>query len=146
MNIPEQVTKIERGIFRNCTSLRELTLPEGLKQINKEAFWNAGIERIDIPKKTTAIGLLAFNSCEQLKTVTIKGAIKQLDSTFQGCNVLETVIFNAAVKAVKDAPFSYCESLKSINVPAGTADQFKIARWAVGISVRFRIAGIEIVP
>jgi hypothetical protein len=52
----------------------------------------------------------------------------------------------AAVKAVKDAPFSYCESLKSINVPAGTADQFKIARWAVGISVRFRIAGIEIVP
>jgi hypothetical protein len=105
--------------------MKELTLPEGLKQINKEAFWNAGFESIDIPKKTTAIGLYAFQSCEQLKTVTIKGTIKQLDSTFQSCHALETVKFDAAVKAVKSAPFNYCESLKTINVPAGTTDQFK---------------------
>lgn len=54
------------GCF-NGTKAECITLPDGLKSINRNAFWNCkGIEKIIIPRSVTRIGYNPFAGCENL--------------------------------------------------------------------------------
>ncbi|HIR37948.1 MAG TPA: leucine-rich repeat domain-containing protein [Candidatus Limisoma gallistercoris] len=56
------VTEIGDYVFRDCISLTEVVLPEGLKKIGKQQFWGCtALKAIIIPGTVTEIGRDAFN-------------------------------------------------------------------------------------
>lgn len=82
ISLPESVTTIGEGAFKNvrklqsiampgvttigvlafssCTSLTELTLPEGLTTIGKSAFYRSGLTTVTLPQSLTNIEESAF--------------------------------------------------------------------------------------
>ncbi len=58
--VEDGTVRIADEAFSGCVNLTELTLPEGLKTIGKEAFKATGIDRLVIPSTVTEIGGGAF--------------------------------------------------------------------------------------
>lgn len=63
---PNGLTRINRDTFRDCKSLKNITLEEGLTYIGETSFKGSGITSITIPSSVTAIGGGAFNDCPYL--------------------------------------------------------------------------------
>ena len=61
ITLPEGVTTIGYSAFAYCTSLTNIELPEGLQTIENRAFYNTGLVTLTIPSTVTAIGEYALN-------------------------------------------------------------------------------------
>lgn len=65
-------------VFRDCSSLTSITIPDGVTSIGDEAFWVCtGLTSITIPDSVTSIGRSAFDSCERLTDVYYTGTEEQ---------------------------------------------------------------------
>ena len=72
VTIPEGVTSIEKGAFGACSSLTEVMIPKNVTSIGRTAFANCtSLTEVTIPKSVTSIGNYAFDGCEALKTGTV---------------------------------------------------------------------------
>lgn len=49
LDIPDSVTTIGEGAFRNCTALKEIHLPESLEYIGEDAFYGVRVDTLHIP-------------------------------------------------------------------------------------------------
>ncbi len=68
--IPDSVTSIDYGAFRNCSSLTSITIPDSVTSIGKYAFSNCdSLTSITIPDSVTSIGDEAFYKCYSLVEV-----------------------------------------------------------------------------
>ncbi|MGI5070624.1 leucine-rich repeat domain-containing protein [Treponema pectinovorum] len=71
-NILSSVTEIGEGAFKDCTSLKEVAIPDSVVSIEK----------------------LAFSGCSALESVTIPAAVNSLENTvFEGCTSLKRFAF-----------------------------------------------------
>ncbi|MBR4319004.1 MAG: leucine-rich repeat protein, partial [Oscillospiraceae bacterium] len=72
IEIPSSVEKIGSYAFKGCKNLKTVKLNEGLKTIERNAFWTSGIEELVIPSTVEKIGGQAFES-PGLKKITFLG-------------------------------------------------------------------------
>jgi len=71
VEIPDSVTRIEYGAFRNCCSLMNVSLGNGLTEIGGSAFEDCySLVSITLPESLEAIGYSAFFGCSGLSSVT----------------------------------------------------------------------------
>ncbi len=74
--IPDSVTTIGDGAFRDYTSLTSITIPDSVTTIGSSAFYNCtSLTSITIPDSVTAIGYNAFYDCTSLIDVYYTGDI-----------------------------------------------------------------------
>ena len=74
--IPNSVTKIGQGAFRNCSSLTSITIPNSVKIIEQTAFYNcSGLTNVTIPNSVTSIGNYAFYNCSGLTEIICENSI-----------------------------------------------------------------------
>lgn len=82
VTLPDTVTYIADDAFYDSDDwaakthfeLREIVLPQSLKTIGKNAFYNNYyLQKIDIPAGVTEIGRGAFAKCQNLSDITIRG-------------------------------------------------------------------------
>ena len=101
VTLPSVTTKIEK-MFKNCSNLLEIVLPEGLRNIGESSFENCtALSTIDIPASVSFFGIKAFRNCVALTEV-------------QG-------LANVVAVEIPDFMFENCVSLKEINIPSNTA-------------------------
>lgn len=78
VTLNEGITEIEQYIFTGCDKITEITLPSTLKIIGPGAFRQTGITSIIIPQGVTTIGMHAFHSCP-INYVTIPSSVTFMD-------------------------------------------------------------------
>ena len=62
--IPDGVTSIGNGAFKDCEFLKSITIPEGVTSIEASAFSGcSGLTEIVIPENVRNIGAFAFAGC-----------------------------------------------------------------------------------
>lgn len=73
--------------FHICSSLTNITLPEGVAEIGSSAFFDcASLAEITIPNSVTTIGASAFKNCTSLTNITIPEGVTEIGgSAFTGC-------------------------------------------------------------
>ena len=111
--------------FADCSSLKSITLPDGLTFIGLDAFANcSSLKSITIPggvKKIGESGYVcygAFGRCSALESITLPDGLTFIgDSTFSGCSSLKSITIPDSVTYLGDSTFAYCSSLKSITIP-----------------------------
>ena len=70
INLPNSVTGIKEGAFKNCTRLTDINIPNSVKSIGYEAFRDCtSLTDINIPNSVKSIGEQAFYNCDNLKSV-----------------------------------------------------------------------------
>ena len=74
--IPNSVTNIGQGAFRNCSSLTSITIPNSVKIIEQTAFYSCtGLTSVTIPNSVTSIGTYAFYNCSGLTEIICENSI-----------------------------------------------------------------------
>ncbi len=104
--------------FYNCINLKNITIPNGVVNIDSSAFAGSGLTSLMIPDSVVSIGEHAFKSCVNLKSVTIPGSIKVIQRyTFEECEKLENLILPDSITNIGLSAFRACKSLKSLIIP-----------------------------
>lgn len=73
----KNLTVIEAAAFKETKNLNTISLPDTIKTISKEAFYDSGIENIHLPDSLKQIGTMAF-ARSGLKDIIIPNKIKNL--------------------------------------------------------------------
>lgn len=74
MTIPDGVTSIGEGMFRDCHKLADVSIPGGVTSIGPWAFsWCDGLTGVSIPGGVTSVGDNAFYGCKGLARIIFKG-------------------------------------------------------------------------
>lgn len=115
------------SIFDGCTSLKTITIPDGLDVIDPTHFETCisalsapKLESVTFAKGTSTIcnGLLA--NCPSLKSINIPDSVKSIGaSVFSDCEALESIDIPDSVKSIGSYAFSGCEALESVRLPEG---------------------------
>lgn len=118
--LPEETTKISKGMFQGCSALENVTLPESCTEIGSSAFSGCeNLSKIDIPKNCAEIGDSAFLNCRSLfgildipESCTIIGS-----SAFKGCVKLTQVnILAEDLAELGKEAFYGCSQLETVEI------------------------------
>lgn len=114
ISLPDSIRTIERCAFYN-SGIKNIHLPEDLRQIGNGAFGSSGIKSIIVPDRVTKLGRGAFNRCYELTDVTLPESITTIPRyAFIDCGKLKTV--NAPnITVVCDGAFCNCEMLTAFD-------------------------------
>lgn len=79
MTIPDGITELGGSMFGNCRSLKKITLPEGITNLGSGCFYNCVmLEEIQLPESLTGMNDYAFFNCGSLKRLTIPESVKTI--------------------------------------------------------------------
>ena len=107
------VTGIGAKAFKNCPALTSVGFPEGLTQIDNEAFYgDKAITVVSIPDTVATIGYGAFKDCTALTQVAIGAGVTTWKTT--------TDIYNHGYSTTANSAFENCTALKTLTVKSGT--------------------------
>jgi hypothetical protein len=115
VDIPNSVTIIEDGAFKNCKGLRSFIIPNTITDIKRETFSGCtGLKNIVIPNSVKSIGFSAFSECTGLETVIIGDSVTFIDeSAFSGCTGLTNLTIGKSVDTFYSNAFYDC-NLKDV--------------------------------
>ena len=100
--VPNYVTSISSGAFRDSSSLTSVVIGDSV----------------------TSIGDRAFSVCSSLTSVVIGDSVTSIGEwAFYDCSKLTSVVIGDSVTSIGEAAFFYCGSLTSVNY-TGTIDQW----------------------
>lgn len=117
------------GVFKNCTSLKNITLPSaelvgyGKRFIGYEDFYGCvSLPSIFIPSCYHRIDGSAFYGCTNLQTIENLENTQITDigpQAFAGCEELRDVKLPQTLTTLQNGAFQKCVNLNTINIPAG---------------------------
>ena len=141
IRIPSHLS-IGNETFKDCQSITEAIIEDGVKDIGSNAFENCSLlSRVEVPSSVRRIGEKAFNgcillkdvvlgasieemgrdafaSCIALKEITLPQKLKYIDwRLLKGCSSLERVNISEGVRTIYGDAFSFCSSLREIKLP-----------------------------
>ena len=117
VTIPNSVTSIGYRAFANCEILASVTIPNSVTSIGNRAFAYCAIKSVTIPNGVTKIGDDTFRECEYLESVTIPNSVTSIGSHAFDSSSIESVEIGNSVTTIGSYAFNDCESLKSITIP-----------------------------
>lgn len=120
--IGSTVEIIDVAAFEGCTSLVEITLPDGLKEFGEEAFFEcSSLTSFTVPDKVTKLPKNMFHSCTSLKHIDL-GNVKEFgESVFRYCG-FETFVIPEGTKVLSENMFFSCDKIRTIDVPASVEE------------------------
>ena len=117
--VPEGVTAIVDGAFKNNKRIRSVTLPEGIETIGWNAFSGCNsLKSLNIPESVTSIGNTSFAGCKSI--LESDGGVYYVDRWAVDCKKsLFGIELRAGTVGIADHAFSGRERLLSAILPEG---------------------------
>ena len=139
-------TAIPNYMFKFCSQLRSIDIPDTVQKIGDEAFFDCGLTSVDIPgtvqviggsafwgcdaleevvisEGVNTIGMYAFASCKNLKKITVPSTLEHIGGVLFGTAFelaeFETVEFTGTWETIPAGMFQNCRNLKKIKFPDG---------------------------
>ena len=104
--VEEMILELE--IFRECPSLKKVTLSDAIKVIPRNAFWEcSALEEVEFANNLTEIGEYAFSYCKALRKIEIPGSVKVINTeAFASCTALRELYLNEGLQVIGDRAFA----------------------------------------
>ena len=126
LDLPDNVTVIERAAFQDCVGLKTVTMPAALKTIVAYAFNCCyALETVTFQSQLETIDIQAFQSCSKLQAVELPASVTSIGfQAFNRCSSMTTLSFGegSRLTSIGDLAFYGCESLTEVTLPAGLGD------------------------
>ena len=116
-----KLTQLGNHVFRECSSLTSVTLPDGLTQLGDRVFMYCySLTSVLLPDGLTQLGDSVFSGCSSLTSVSLPDGLTQLgNAVFIGCSSLTSVALPDGLTQLGNYVFSRCSSLTSVALPDG---------------------------
>lgn len=116
--IPDTVTTIPSKAFDYCTSLESIELPSSITTISASAFYMSGLKSITLPDSVLFVGESAFSGCKDLTYVDLGSVREMQQGVFKNCTQLTSVEFPDTLQAFdSNYTFNGCTNLTEIIYP-----------------------------
>lgn len=114
--IPESVTSMGKGVFRNCAELSEASI--AAERLGEEAFADSGLKKVQLADTVVSIGKGAFKNCVLLTEITLPKKLSEIrEESFEGCSSLTAIVVPDMVESIGKAAFKDCVSLTEVKLP-----------------------------
>ena len=114
---------ISNYLFRNCSSLTEVSLPNGFKILRNTFDGCSNLKNVTIPNSVTSIESNVFRGCIGLTSITIPNSVTSIGSyAFNSCTGLASVTIGEGVTSIGSSAFKDCRGLTSITIPNGVTN------------------------
>lgn len=121
--VPEGVTRIGRWAFQSSRTIRSVTLPDSLEQIERDAFRATTLEEVRFGANLKRLGQGCFSNCTNLIHITLPKNVTTIEpACFEGCMRLTTVELPAGLQRLGGAAFECCYALKTIQLPSSLTE------------------------
>lgn len=120
LSIPDNVISLEYGSFKDCSSLKSVTIGSGLKKISRACFTGCtSLETVTIKGNTLeTIGEDAFYGCSTLTEITIPSSLDKIESyAFYKCSSLKLLELNEGLGKIGQYAFAYSK-ISDITIPS----------------------------
>ena len=113
VELPENLVAVGQRAFWGCTRLADINLPEGINEISEGVFYECkSLKEIILPSSIKRIGEHAFAHCWELTDVTIPEGVTDIEYyAFGGCSKLSSVNIPSSVKTLDPQAFDYTTKL-----------------------------------
>ena len=120
VNLPTRVDTIGHSAFNQCSKLTSIPVfSEGLKVIDRSAFYNTGLASVTIPSTVDSIGYQAFGGTK-ITSVDIPASVTRLGSQpFYNCRSLVEATLAEGMTELPAEIFRNCSALTTLNMPQG---------------------------
>jgi len=113
------VTGIGNSAFYNLADVTNVVIPDGVGNIDIQAFVGTGLTSIAIPDSVTNIGQSAFLDCSSLTSVTLGQSLASIgDYAFGGCPNLTNIFLPKSITNLVATAFNECPGLTNITADA----------------------------
>lgn len=129
--IPDGITIIGEGAFKNNKQLTEVVIPEFVTEIQKQAFYSLSkLKKVTFTAEDglgtgVTLGEQAFSWNSYLETVVFESGSKVTEigkKAFYYCNKLTTFVIPKTVTTVGDSALASCKLLKTVEIEEGGKD------------------------
>ena len=133
----DTVKYVDEGACTRWSTLKYVTIPEGVKILEAACFSRTGLIEVTIPSSVTSIGDFGnagpFANCTSLETATVLSTALEENTSvgsrttgvmysglymFTGCTNLKNVTLAQGTPAIAENMFSNCSSLTSLTIPS----------------------------
>ena len=113
VEIPGTCVTLGKGAFCTFTSLKDVTISEGVTSIGDYAFNDcSSLTSITIPEGVTTIGARTFSACSSLESITIPESVTSIGrKAFAECSSLESITIPINVTSIGEDAFADCDNL-----------------------------------
>ena len=135
---PERIERLGNRSFKGCHSLKNIELPNALREIGDQCFMWCDIRSLDFTncKNLRSIGASAFRGCQYITDILIPEGVEKVGSwCFYGLGQLRKISFPSTLTEIGDSLFhgTFPENFKDIylyvkEVPHNFQNSF--ARWS----------------
>ncbi len=117
------VERIGDNAFRECSSLRETTMPDSVVEIGKTAFRECtNLEKVQLSNNITSIQSQTFNLCYNLTRINMPESLTQISSeAFSGCYKLDNIHIPSGVSNISTGAFGSCTNLYNLTIDEGNS-------------------------
>ena len=133
VKLSNNLTIIEAGTFHDCTSLKEIVIPDSVTEIGESAFSGCtSLAKVKLSNNLTIIEAETFSGCTSLAEIVIPDSVTEIrgmcysgydgnyyGGAFSGCTSLAEITIPDSVTAIGGSAFSNCISLESITIGSG---------------------------
>ncbi len=144
------ISSIENYTFADCSSLKSIDIPNGVKVIGDYAFYNCySMTTVTIPEGVTSIGESAFNMCAEIKTITIPSSVETIgDNAFDSAYFIDNFISNSEKLVYNDnmfgSEYSYMGAYTSNKIATVPANQTELADKLTILGYNVRKIGTDV--
>lgn len=115
VDLPDMLETIGESAFRDCLSLKFISFPDKLEQIEAQAFRESGLISVDMPDSVRKMGRFVFHQCRSLTSVKLSESLKNIPAfTFRECKKLKKIRIPDSVEIIGEDAFCQCESLEEV--------------------------------
>lgn len=101
--------------FQFNEQLEKAVLPDSIKYIGTNAFYNSSVHDISLSKNLKCIGYQGFALCKNLENIVIPDTVTTIGSfAFWNCSSLNDIVVPNSVKFIGEGAFWECDNLSSI--------------------------------
>ncbi len=116
--LPNTLTEIDAGAFRNCDNLEEIHLPDSIETIHGSIFYDCDIlSVVNYPKSLKDAGLggvSLFENCPSLIKMTVPDGVTQLPSWVFANSSLSEITLPDSLTTIRVASFENCTNLTTL--------------------------------
>ena len=116
--LPNSLTHIGEEAFHKCSSLSYIDIPDNVTHIGAYAFARTALVDIEIPSGVISLGNYVFSYNSKLKNVVIPNTVTSIPRcAFQSCTSLTNINIPNSVTSIGESAFKSCTSLTNIDIP-----------------------------
>lgn len=107
--------KLEEGIFKNCTALNDVVLPDDMLYLGNNMFEKCtSLESIKLPENLQELGDYCFKGCSKLASLTIPESIKRIGKYCFEDTYIGKIALPRSLMEIEGYAFSGCDNLGTI--------------------------------